>query len=111
MPPDRNPARVHRIGPRIPPLPQQQVEQLVDGRQPTLMVEPAEILRVAEPPRDLWLAEPRLERFFGSGAAQETGERLVASRCGFNDRPPPPESAPPGPLPARHDLALEPLPI
>ena len=111
MPPDRNPARVHRIGPRIPPLPQQQVEQLIDRHQLSLVIETGKIGRVTEAARDLGLPEPRLERLVGRRAAQKAGEPLVALRCGSNDRPLGHQPAQHRRLALRHDLALEPLPI
>ena len=63
VPPDRDSAGVHRIGFGASSLSQKQVEQLIDGRRPPLVVEPAEIVVVAEAPLDLRRSEPGLERF------------------------------------------------
>src|SRR5579864_4267961 len=62
MPPDRDPASVHRMGLGMSALAQQQVEQLIDGGQPPVVIEPGKVLVVAEPPADLGRSEPGLER-------------------------------------------------
>src|SRR6476659_6031836 len=111
MPPDRNAARIHRIGPLLPLLAEQQAEQLVDVRQPPLMIEAAEIFRVAEPPFDLGGTEPRLKRLIGRRAAQVGGERLVSLLRGSDDWPVRNQVPHSSWLALRHDIALEALPL
>ena len=43
-------------------LPQQQVEQLIDRREPAVVIEAVEILIVAEAAADLRMPEPGFER-------------------------------------------------
>ena len=75
------------------------------------MVEAAEIRIVAEAALDPRRAEPCLERLVRRGAAQQSGERLVALPRRLDDRPVGDEPAQHRRLALRHDLALEPLPI
>jgi hypothetical protein len=111
VPSDRDPAGIHRIRSLLSFLAKQELEQLVDRRELPFVVEAAEVRIVPEAPLDLGNAEPGFERLWRSGAAQEIGERLVASARSLHGRPVGQQSAEDRRLSVGHDVALERLAI
>jgi hypothetical protein len=111
MLPDRNSAGVHGVRPVVPQLSQQQVQQLIDRRQLSLIVEAAEIFVVTEAPLDLRWPEPRLEWLVRRGISKQSGEGFGPGAASAHDRPLADQAAEDCRLVPGGDLALEALPI
>src|SRR5205823_6259667 len=92
-------------------LSQQQIEQLIDSDQLPLVVEPAEVLVVAEAALDLRRSEPGFERVVRGRAAKKIRSRIAARLARFNRWPAGNQSAQDRGFAPGHDLALEALAI
>jgi len=58
-------------------LAQKQVEELLDRREPPVMVEAGEVVGEAEAALDPRLSEPGLDRLLGGSGGEVSGKRLL----------------------------------